>query len=96
MQIESDKRYVGFAKKNTPGKIELYIVKPYNKKTASTGNGTMIAFLAESKDINNKFYVIRLKNDALDEGKPGPRHGNDYCAYIRYLDGNKICAFSRN
>ena len=96
IQIESDERYIGYAKKNTPNKIELYIMKPYNKKTASIGNGTMIAFLAESKDIVNKFHVIGLENGALDEGTPGPRHGNDYYAYIRDLDGNKICAYSNN
>ena len=81
-------------KKNTPGKIELYIIKPYNKIPASIGNGTMIAFLAESKEIVNQFHVAGLKNGALDEGKPGPRHGNDYYAYIRDLDGNKICAYT--
>jgi len=96
IQIESDERYVGYAKKNTPDKIELYIMKPYNKSIASIGNGTMIAFLAESKEIVNKFHVIGLENGALDEGTPGPRHRNDYYAYIRDLDGNKICAYSKN
>ena len=96
IRIESDERYVGYAKKNTPNKIELYIMQPYNKSIASIGNGTMIAFLAESKEIVNKFYVIGLENGALDEGAPGPRHRNDYYAYIRDLDGNKICAYSKN
>ena len=81
-------------KKNTPDKIELYIIKPYNKKTASIGNGTMIGFLTESKEIVNKFHVIGLENTALDEEAPGPRHGNVYYAYIRDLDGNKICAYT--
>ena len=31
---------------------------------------------------------------ALNEGLPGPRHGEHYYAYINDLDGNKICAFS--
>ena len=95
IQIESDERYVGYAKKNTPDKIELYIIKPYNKKKASIGNGTMIALFAESEEIVNKFYVTGLENGAIDEGKPGPRHGNGYFAYIRDLDENKICCFCK-
>jgi hypothetical protein len=26
---------------------------------------------------------------------PGPRHGKDYYAYLRDLDGNKICIFKK-
>ena len=94
VQVDSDERYVGYAKINYPEEIELYIMKPYNKETASIGNGTMIAFLANSKNIVDKFHAIGLKNGGIDEGSPGPRHGTDYYAYIRDLDGNKICAYS--
>ena len=46
--------------------------------------------------IVNKFHAIGLENGGLDEGTPGPRHGDDYYAYIRDLDGNKICAYTKS
>ena len=94
VQIDSDERYVGYAKINSPKKIELYIIKPYDNKSASIGNGTMIAFLADSKKIVDQFHAIGLENGGVDEGPPGPRHETDYYAYVRDLDGNKICAYS--
>ena len=36
--------------------------------------------------------MIGLKNGGTNEGLPGIRSG-DYYAYIRDLDGNKICAY---
>jgi len=94
VQVDSDERYVGYADINYPENIELYIMKPYNKKAASIGNGTMITFLAATKKQVDQFHAIGLKNGGIDEGSPGPRHGEDYYAYIRDLDGNKICAFT--
>ena len=70
-------------------------MKPYNKEAASFGNGTMITFLADSKKIVDQFHAIGLENRGTDEGSPGPRHGEHYYAYLRDLDGNKICAFTR-
>ena len=88
-------RYYGYAKIGSPDKIELYIIKPHNKKKASIGNGTMITFNAKSKKIVNDFYKIGISLGAKDEGKPGPRHGKDYYAYLRDLDGNKLCVFKK-
>ena len=94
IKVESDQRYVGYANKNHPEKVELYIMNPHNKKAASIGNGMMITFLANSKRIVDEFHKIGLKNGGTDEGSPGSRHGENYYAYIRDLDGNKICAFT--
>ena len=94
VQVDSDEGYAGYANINYTEEVELYIMKPYNKETASIGNGTMITFLADSKKIVDQFHAIGLKNGGIDEGSPGPRHGTDYYAYIRDLDGNKICAYS--
>ena len=88
-------RYYGYAKLKSPKKIELYLIKPHNKKKASFGNGTMITFKANSKKSVEDFYKIGIKLGAKDEGAPGPRHGQDYYAYIRDLDGNKICVFKK-
>jgi len=88
-------RYIGYSKKNTPEIIKFYITKPFNKDVATNGNGTMIAFLAESQEVVNKFHEISLKKGAVNEGSPGPRNDLDYYAYIRDVDGNKICAFTQ-
>mgnify|MGYP002012901783 CR=1 FL=1 len=91
----SHNRYFGYAKKNNPKKIELYLIRPHNKKKATIGNGTMITFKANSKKTVNEFYKIGISLGAKDEGMPGPRHGKDYYAYLRDLDGNKICVFKK-
>ena len=88
-------RYYGYSKIKSPNKIELYLIKPHNKKKATIGNGTMITFKANSKKVVEDFYKIGIKLGAQDEGAPGPRHGKDYYAYIRDLDGNKICVFKK-
>ncbi len=88
-------RYYGYAKYATPNKIELYLIKPHNKKKATIGNGTMITFNAKSKKQVEDFYNIGISLGAKNEGSPGPRHGKDYYAYIRDLDGNKICVFKK-
>ena len=94
-RVLKHERYYGYAKINNPKKIELYLIKPFNNKKATTGNGLMIAFKANSKREVDDFYRIGINLGAKDEGAPGPRHGQDYYAYIRDLDGNKICAFKK-
>ena len=54
----------------------------------------MIALLAESRIIVDKFHSIALEKGGVSEGLPGLRHDNNYYAYIRDLEGNKICAYS--
>ena len=88
-------RYYGYARISTPKKIELYLIKPHNKKKASVGNGTMITFNASSKKLVEDVYKIGIQLGAKDEGAPGPRHGKDYYAYIRDPDGNKLCIFKK-
>ena len=98
IKSSTDERYIGYAKKNTPDKIIFYITKPFNKKLATNGNGTMLAFLAESKNHVDRFHKIALENGASNEGLPGnrPPDSNNYYAYIRDLNGNKICAHFRS
>ena len=94
-KVLTHSRYYGYSKIKSPKKIELYLIKPYNKKRATIGNGMMITFNANSKKEVEDFYKIGINLGAKDEGAPGPRHGKDYYAYIRDLDGNKICAFKK-
>lgn len=90
-------RYVGYAEKNNPEKIELFVTIPYNKEQATNGNGTMIALLAKSRNQVDRFHEVALRNGALNEGLPGlrPLDSTDYYAYIRDLSGNKICVHSK-
>ena len=96
IKVESTKRYIGYAHKNNTEEIEFYITKPFNNEKATYGNGTQVSFLADSIALVDKFHAIALKNGALNEGLPGPRPSSSkiYYAYIRDLDGNKICAYS--
>ena len=95
IKVLTNERYIGYAEKNTPKIIQLYVTKPYNKELATNGNGTMIAFLAKSKDQVNKFHEVALNNGALNEGLPGPRPSGalEYYCYIRDLNNNKICVY---
>ena len=89
---EEDDRYVGYAKKDNQN-IEFYLMKPHNREEATFGNGTMITFTAESKESVINTYNLALKLGGKDEGEPGPRHEEDFYAYFRDLDGNKICIY---
>jgi predicted lactoylglutathione lyase len=75
-------------------RCRLYIVTPFNQLRATNGNGTMIVFSANSRANVDAFYAAALTAGGVDEGKPGlrPYHANFYAAYVRDIDGNKICA----
>jgi catechol 2,3-dioxygenase-like lactoylglutathione lyase family enzyme len=90
-----DDRYVGYGPKGKPDKATFWVTKPYNKKKATFGNGTMISLVAKTKRAVDGFHAAALKNGGTDEGKPGPRPagGSNYVAYARDPDGNKICAY---
>ena len=93
VKVYSGEKSFGYAKKNNPKKIEFYITKPQNKEIATNGNGTMVALKVETKEKVDEFHFIALQNGALNEGLPGYRHDNNYYAYIRDMDSNKICVY---
>jgi len=87
-------RYVGYALKSNPKNIEFYVTMPANKKSATFGNGTQISFATNTKETVDKFYETGINLGGKSEGEPGERSG-DYYSYLRDLDGNKICAFTK-
>ena len=91
-KIVTTERYIGYGSLNEPNEVKFYITKPQNGELATYGNGTMIAFLAETRNAVNKFHEIALENGAINEGLPGIREDGNYYAYVRDLDGNKITA----
>lgn len=69
------------------------VVTPYNGEPATPGNGTMITLMQPNSDVVDALYAKALSLGATDEGAPGLRMGEAYCAYVRDLDGNKLNFF---
>ena len=72
----------------------FWVVRPYDKKGATPGNGVTVAFEAPTRAVVDAFHAAALAAGATDEGPPGIRehyHPNYYGAYVRDLDGNKLC-----
>ena len=76
-----------------PGVPALCVIKPYDKKAATIGNGVMVALAVDSKEKVDKLYKKALELGGTDEGPAGPRSGNFYAGYFRDLDGNKLNFF---
>jgi len=71
----------------------LWVCKPFDGKSASPGNGSMIGFMVKSAAEVDAFYHAAMSNGGADDGAPGPRphYGpNWYAAYLRDPAGNKI------
>jgi len=74
---------------------KLFVGPPFDGKAATNGNGTHVAFIAETRAAVDAFHAAALANGGKDEGPPGPRphyHPHYYGAYVRNPDGNKIQA----
>ena len=88
MEMES---FVAWA--TAPGTPMVSVIKPYDKKPATVGNGVMVALAASSKAQVDAIHRKALELGGKDEGKPGPRGDGFYAGYFRDLDGNKLNAF---
>lgn len=75
------------------GSPMLAVCVPYDEKEPTPGNGNMIAIPAASKEDVDALYAKALSIGATDEGAPGQRLPTFYGAYIRDLDGNKVCFY---
>ena len=75
-------------------RCRLWVVTPFNRRRASSGNGTMVALSAATRADVDAFYAAAIAGGGTDEGEPGlrPFHANFYAAYIRDHDGNKLSA----
>jgi catechol 2,3-dioxygenase-like lactoylglutathione lyase family enzyme len=76
------------------GSPGLGVIKPFDGKAATPGNGTMVALAVDSQAKVKALYDKAMKLGATDEGPPGLRWGTFYAAYFRDLDGNKLCVFT--
>lgn len=69
------------------------VLKPFDGKPATIGNGSMVALSANSPEQVQALYNKALELGGTDEGAPGDRGHGFYGAYFRDLDGNKLAAY---
>lgn len=79
----------------TGGPRPLFLIgKPYDEHPHAPGNGQMVAFQAETRDVVDQAHATALGHGGRCEGPPGLRpeyHQHYYGAYFRDPDGNKLC-----
>jgi len=68
------------------------IAEPFDEQLATPGNGAMLGFLVNTVSDIAKFHDLALSLGGISEGAPGPRSKGP-AAYVRDLDGNKLCFF---
>jgi len=72
---------------------EFWVQTPIDNQPATVGNGSHVAFTADSAEAVQAFFDAALKAGAAGEGEPGPRPQYTdayYGCFVRDLDGNKI------
>lgn len=76
------------------GRLRIWVGNPFDKKPATFGNGSMLAFTAPTRAAVDRFHAAALAHGGSDEGKPGlrPYGDNFYACYVRDPDGNKLSA----
>ncbi len=77
----------------SPDAAMLAICIPHNEEPHDCGNGNMVAIPGGSREGVDKLYAKAMELGATDEGEPGERMPVFYGAYVRDLDGNKLCFF---
>jgi len=88
--MENEREIVWMTPSGPPA---ISIVKPFDGRPATVGNGVMVAIAAKSPAEVDALYAKALALGASDEGPPGPRGDNFYAGYFRDLDGNKLNAY---
>jgi catechol 2,3-dioxygenase-like lactoylglutathione lyase family enzyme len=72
----------------------LGVMKPFDGKPATVGNGVMVAIAVDSREKVDRVHARALELGASDEGAAGPRgDGGFYAGYFRDPDGNKLNVF---
>jgi catechol 2,3-dioxygenase-like lactoylglutathione lyase family enzyme len=97
-KCHGDLSYILPAKQNGPSaQPDFYVKSPFNGQSATTGNGVMIAFQAQSQKQVRDLHAAGLAAGGFDEGQPGFRASygpHFYVCYLRDPQGNKIALFS--
>lgn len=89
--MESDRLIVWAV---APDKPALGVIRPYDGKPASVGNGVMVALAVDSPEKVQAIHARALELGGQDEGAVGPRGDSGfYAGYFRDLDGHKLNVF---
>ena len=91
-RVMSDERMIIWG--NKPGAPMVAVCTPYDGKSASSGNGTMVALNVGSRDNVEKVYRKAIELGGTDEGPPGLRGSSFFGGYFRDRDGNKLVAYT--
>lgn len=102
-RLEEGPEGLSYALPEQPGQSvalpEFYVKPTYDRRPASAGNGTMIAFEARNQSQVRALHAAALAAGGSDEGPPGFRDAYGprfYVGYLRDPQGNKIALFSSN
>ncbi|MBR0659015.1 VOC family protein [Neoroseomonas oryzicola] len=82
---------------SSPGAV--YVRKPYDGKEATVGNGSMMAFRADTHEMVRNLHAAGLEAGGSDEGAPGFRDEYSdrfYVGYLRDPLGNKVAIYCAN
>ena len=74
-------------------KPSLAIMKPYDTKPATVGNGVMVALYADSRATVDRVDMKAFELGGQDQGSAGPRGADFFAGYFRDLDGIKLDVF---
>jgi catechol 2,3-dioxygenase-like lactoylglutathione lyase family enzyme len=83
----------------SPALPDFYVKPTFNGQPASAGNGSMVAFEAQSQKEVRDLHAAAIDAGGFDEGQPGFRDAYGprfYVGYLRDPQGNKIALFSSN
>jgi Lactoylglutathione lyase and related lyases len=76
-----------------PEKSMITICLPYDENAPASRNGNMITIPGGSREGVHKLYSKAMELGASDKREPGKRLPVFYGAYVRDLDGNKLCFY---
>jgi catechol 2,3-dioxygenase-like lactoylglutathione lyase family enzyme len=77
----------------------LIVGQPANGEPHTVSNGHTLGFAAADSNMVDVWHAAGIANGGTCDGAPGVRPnspGQQYGAYLRDPDGNKICAFAPN
>ncbi|HYW02955.1 MAG TPA: VOC family protein [Gammaproteobacteria bacterium] len=77
-----------------PGQPMVAVCTPWDRNTATPGNGAMVALDVGTRDNVHRIHGKALELGGTSEGDPGERMQGFYGGYFRDLDGNKLVAFT--
>lgn len=83
----------------SPALPDFYVKPTFDGRPATAGNGSMVAFEAQTQQQVRDLHAAALAAGGSNEGSPGFRDAYGprfYVAYLRDPQGNKIAVFSSN